>query len=49
MEICVEKSDISSGELFVLKLAKTLVKSMFLRTFDVCKGSKYQQILQQKN
>jgi len=45
---CIEKSGLNSVDLFSDKFAKTIVKSMFLRTFDVCKNSKCQQILQQK-
>jgi hypothetical protein len=49
MEICVGKSGLNLGDLFVVKFAETLVNSGFVCIFDAWKGSKYQQILRQKH
>jgi hypothetical protein len=49
MAICVEKSGLNLGDLFTVKFAETLVNSMFMRTFDACKDSKYHEISQQKH
>lgn len=49
MVTCVEKRDLSLGNLFSIIFAETLVNSGFMRIFDACKGSNYQQILQQKH
>ena len=46
---CIEKNGLNLGDLFAVNFAETLVKSMFLCTFDAYKNSKCQQILQQRH
>jgi hypothetical protein len=48
MGICVEKDDLNLDNLFAFIFAETLVNSEFMCTFDAWKGSKDQQISQQK-
>ena len=49
MAICVGKSGLNLDDLFAVKFTETLVNSGFMCIFDACKGSNYQQILQQKH
>lgn len=49
MVICDEKSDLNLDNLFSFIFAETFVNSGFMRTFDACKDSKYQQNSRQEH
>ena len=49
MEACVGKGDSNSGDLVAFIFTKTLVNSGVMCIFDAWKGSKNQQISQQKH